>query len=237
MPTGDGLYAPCPCVLRDGCVGVFAVWSIIVCLGCGFPWGKVNVFFCKNAFFMFFSQNMCWILRASAFLPGENRAKQGRRCLRLGVRLCAERGGGVCGWGCGCARRGSAAFAVGSAVVRGEGRRRLRLGVRLCAERVGGVCGWECGCVRRGAAAFAVGSAVVRGEGRRRLRLGVRLCTERGGDVCVLWWVVFRMVPCICLLACLPSWRGMTGICWARCVVFRVPRALRILAPWCVCSC
>ena len=126
MPTGDGLYAPCPCVLRDGCVGVFAVWSIIVCLGCGFPWGKVNVFFCKNAFFMFFSQNMCWILRASAFLPGENRAKQGRRCLRLGVRLCAERGGGVCGWGCGCARRGSAAFAVGSAVVHGEGRRCLR---------------------------------------------------------------------------------------------------------------
>ena len=177
-PTGDGLYAPCPCVLRDGCVGVFAVWSIIVCLGCGFPWGKVNVFFCKNAFFMFFSQNMCWILRASAFLPGENRAKQGRR--------------------------------------------RVRLGLRLCTERVGGVCGWV---------------AVVRGEGRRCLRLGLRLCAERVGGVCVPWWVVFRMVPCICLLACLPSWRGMTGICWARCVVFRVPRALRILAPWCVCSC
>ena len=115
-------------------------------------------------------------------------------------------------------------------------RRRFCL-AKTARNRGGDVCGWECGCARRGAAAFAVGSAVVRGEGRRRLRVGVRLCTERGGDVCVLWWVVFRMVPCICLLACLPSWRGMTGICWARCVVFRVPRALRILAPWCVCSC
>jgi len=135
VPTGDGLYAPCPCVLRDGCVGVFAVWSVIVCLGCGFPWGKVNVFFCKNVFFMFFSQNMCSILRASAFLPGENRAKQGRRCLRLGLRLCAGTDGGVRSWECGCARRGAAAGAVGSAA---------------CAERGGGVCGWECGCVQNG---------------------------------------------------------------------------------------
>ena len=115
-------------------------------------------------------------------------------------------------------------------------RRRFCL-AKTARNRVGGVCGWECGCARRGAAAFAVGVAVVRGEGRRRVRLGVRLCAERGGGEGVLWWVVFRMVPCICLLACLPSWRGMTGICWARCVVFRVPGALRILAPWCVCSC
>ena len=138
-------------------------------LGVDFRGAKLMFFFVKTHFLCFFHRICVGFCVRRRF------------CLAKTAR---NRGGDVCGWECGCARRGAAAFAVGVAVVRGEGRRRLRLGVRLCAERVGGVCGWECGCARRGAAAFAVGSAVVCGEGRRRLRLGVRLCAERDGGVC-----------------------------------------------------
>ena len=133
-------------------------------LGVDFRGAKLMFFFVKTHFLCFFHRICVGFCVRRRF------------CLAKTAR---NRGGDVCGWECGCARRGAAAFAVGSAVVCGEGRGRLRLGVRLCAERGGGVCGWECGCARRGTAAFAVGSAVVHGEGRRCLRALVG-CVQNG---------------------------------------------------------
>ena len=143
-------------------------------LGVDFLVAKLMFFFVKTYFLCFFH----------------------RICVRFCVRrrfclakTARNRVGGVCGWGCGCARGRTAACAVGSAVVRGEGRRRVRLGVRLCAEAGGGVCGWGCGCARRGAAAGAVGSAA---------------CAERGGGVCG-WECGCVQNGSLYLLACLSS--------------------------------
>ena len=109
-------------------------------LGVDFRGAKLMFFFVKTHFLCFFHRICVGFCVRRRF------------CLAKTAR---NRGGDVCGWECGCARRGAAACAVGVAVVCGEGRRRGRLGVRLCAERGGGVCGWGCGCVRRGAEMFA----------------------------------------------------------------------------------
>ena len=80
-------------------------------LGVDFRGAKLMFFFVKTHFLCFFHRICVGFCVRRRF------------CLAKTAR---NRGDGVCGWECGCARRGAEMFAVGSAVVRGEGRRCLR---------------------------------------------------------------------------------------------------------------